>query len=341
MKNEEYVQDMAERYIYQVARRLPAAQRDEIKKELQGLIEDMLAERTEYPGREDINAVLQELGNPRKMADKYREARQYLIGPEYFGMYIFLLKIVLGAVALGMTIALSIGFATSPPASVAEGVGTFASSVFMALLQAFAWLTLGLALADRFAGKQIIFPDEDWRPSELPPVPAENVIIKRSEPIASMIFIVIVMVLFNAAPQLFSVYVGGGYPAVIPLFNLDKWAAFIGMFNLLFALGLVKEAVRLLFGRYNVTLAISVAVINIVSMAMAVLLFGSPDLWNPNFVSSLQAVQAFGISSAVDVSYYFELAKKILTGLIVLGYVVDTITVLVRGIRCSLADREE
>lgn len=339
-KDEQYVQEIIERYIYHVVRRLPVSQREEIKKELQGLIEDMLQERTSDPAREDIDAVLKELGAPWEMANKYRDSKQYLIGPEYFNMYIFMLKIVLGAVAFGMAIALSIGFFTAPPESVAAGVGTFVSSILFALLQAFAWLTFGFAIAERYSTKKINFQNNQWKPSDLPPVPVGKATIRRSEPIAGMIFTVIVMIVFNTAPQILSVYIGGNPVIVVPVFNLDAWPAFIGVFNVLFALGLVKEFVRLLFGRYNITLGIVIVIINIASLAMPVMLLSNPMLWNPNFASTLQNMHAFGIPGWFDVQNYFDLFRKLLIGFVILGMVVDTITVLARSIRHSVSQRE-
>ncbi len=340
-KDEKYIRDVIERYIYQVVRRLPASQREDIKKELRGLIEDMLAERSADPAREDIDSVLLELGTPWDMANKYLDSKQYLIGPEYFSMYIFLLKIVLGAVAFGMTIALCIGFVMSPPESIVAGIASYISSVLFALLQAFAWLTFGFAVAERYSKKKISFQGGKWKPSDLPPVPpVESKPMKRSDPIASMLFTVIVMIVFNAAPQILSVYVGGDTLTVVPIFNLNNWPAVIGVFNVLFALGLIKDFLRLLFGRYTITLGISIAIINIVSLVIAVMLLTSPILWNPYFAQTLQDLHAFGIPTWFDLQYYVDLFKKILVGLVILGNVVDTITVLVRSIKQSVSERE-
>jgi hypothetical protein len=339
-KDQKYVQEVIERYIYQVTRRLPVSQREDIKKELQGLIEDMLAERTNDPTREDIDAVLLELGTPWNMANKYLDSKQYLIGPEYYSLYMFVLKIVLGAVALGMTIALSIGFVVTPPESIAAGVGSFFSSVFFALLQAFAWMTFGFAMAERYSKKKISFQNGKWKPSDLPPMPEKKTAIRRSDPIASMIFTVIVMIVFNTAPQIMSAYVGGNPVVAVPIFNLDNWTMFIGVFNILFALGLIKDFVRLLFGRYNITLGITVTIINIATLAITVMLLGNPLLWNPNFAQMLHNLHAFGTSTSFDLQYYFELFKKILIGIIILGTVVDTIAILTRSIRHSVSERE-
>ena len=58
------IKDLIDRYVYQVGRWLPAAQRADIERELRGLIDDMLAARTDEPAKEDVNAVLRELGHP-------------------------------------------------------------------------------------------------------------------------------------------------------------------------------------------------------------------------------------------------------------------------------------
>ena len=81
--------DWMERYIYQVVRHLPKSQREEIGLELRELIEDMW----EQSG--DMTEVLQELGDPAVFAKQYRGEEGYLIGPEYYDTYFWLLKVVL------------------------------------------------------------------------------------------------------------------------------------------------------------------------------------------------------------------------------------------------------
>ena len=85
-------QDIIDRYIYDVVRRLPPNQRQDIERELRSLIEDMLESGPENRNVED---VLKELGNPLDLARQYRGDSQYLIGPENFDSYTFVLKIVL------------------------------------------------------------------------------------------------------------------------------------------------------------------------------------------------------------------------------------------------------
>ena len=61
-------QDIIDRYIYDVVRRLPPNQRQDIERELRSLIEDMLESGPENRNVED---VLKELGNPLDLARQY------------------------------------------------------------------------------------------------------------------------------------------------------------------------------------------------------------------------------------------------------------------------------
>ena len=83
---------MIKRYVYDVTRRLPENQREEVGKELQANINDMLPND---PTEEDIKKVLVELGEPRILASSYRQKPRYLISPEWMDDYFQTLKIVM------------------------------------------------------------------------------------------------------------------------------------------------------------------------------------------------------------------------------------------------------
>ena len=70
--------DFMERYIYQVIRRLPKAQREEVRMELEELIGDM------YMDKGAMEEVLTQLGDPAEFAKSYYNGQPYLIGPDYF-----------------------------------------------------------------------------------------------------------------------------------------------------------------------------------------------------------------------------------------------------------------
>ncbi len=92
--------NMIERYLYDVAKRLPEDIREDVKNELRSNIEDMLSDD---PGEEEIEKVLLEMGSPAKLAVKYQPNPRYLISPELFDDYFTGLKIV--AVTLAVLLA--------------------------------------------------------------------------------------------------------------------------------------------------------------------------------------------------------------------------------------------
>ena len=90
--------DYMDRYIYQVIRRLPKAQREEVRMELEELLSDM------YADRGSMEEVLTELGDPAEFAKQYQNEQKYLIGPEYFDTYLWFVKVVLICAAVPILI---------------------------------------------------------------------------------------------------------------------------------------------------------------------------------------------------------------------------------------------
>ena len=99
--------DLVERYIYAATKQMPRKQREDVSMELRGLVEDMLSERcgSRTPEEKDVRVVLTELGTPQELYSQYSDdADACLIGQPYYSTYVFVLKIVLGAAVVGMTI---------------------------------------------------------------------------------------------------------------------------------------------------------------------------------------------------------------------------------------------
>ena len=79
--------DLKERYIYAVTHNLPRASRQDIERELDTLIEDMLEARcgNDAPTDKDLRVVLTELGTPAELFRKYSpDAGKALIGEGYY-----------------------------------------------------------------------------------------------------------------------------------------------------------------------------------------------------------------------------------------------------------------
>ncbi len=337
MENKKNGKDLIERYLYAVTKRLPAAQRTDIEKELRGLIEDMLADKSpdSEAAQGQVEAVLIELGKPADLAAKYRGATNYLIGPDYFSLYITVLKIVLAAVAGGLTIALSIGFIAGARENIFASIGGYFSTIISALFQAFGWVTVIFAVMQKYNAK-IDKEDMDWNPKELPEVPQEKARIKKGEPIAGIVFTVLAMLLFNAVPEVFGIHWFGEVHSYIPVFDMTVFKSMLPLINVIFALGIVKEIFRLIIEKYNLKLAAIITTVNIISLVITLYVFASPAIWNGDFITQIQAVQGFEMPADFDLAYYWNRVPWYFGCIAVFGFVVDTLTTIVKGIRYNL-----
>jgi hypothetical protein len=84
--------DLVERYVHQVGRDLPRAERSDIEAELRSQIHDQLDDRFgPEPTPAEIAAVLRDLGAPRRLAASYNRD-QYLIGPALYPTMMMVLR---------------------------------------------------------------------------------------------------------------------------------------------------------------------------------------------------------------------------------------------------------
>ncbi len=282
--------EMVNRYIYAVTQKLPQAQRKDIADELRGLIEDILEERVGKGNMKesDVEEVLLELGNPRELADKYRGAKKYLIGPELFDSYVLILKIVLIVVSASI----GVGFLIQTildPISILDYFIDMIVSLVTALPMAFAWTTFGFAAGELFGGiKQKDLLGKEWKPSDLPPIPDEKRQIKRGESIVGIIFYAIFIVFLSFSSDYFGIWVfHDEFTGVVPFLNEQTYGLYLLFIILIFGFGILKECLKLVIGKWTYKLTIYTIIVNAVSMAGILFMISGPDFWNPEFMSEL------------------------------------------------------
>jgi len=324
--------EMIDRYIYAVTQKLPQSQREEIAIELRGLIEDMLEERVgnREINKKDMESVLLELGSPREMANKYRGTKRYLIGPELYDSFLIVLKIVLISMTAGLGIVFVIETIINPVEILDHFVGLIVSLV-TAVPQALGWVTISFAIADYYGGIKTkdLGLDKTWHPSMLSAVPDPKRRIKRSEPIVSIIFYVIVMVLFAFSSNFFGVYVfnDGGFREVVPFLNEDTFSQFMPFVLLLLAIFIVKESIKLISGKWTMKLVGYTVVINLLGIMVVSFLITGDAFWNPEFMSDLvhagivtEGSEGYQIGESI-----WENSTRIIVILFLVGLVWDTI----------------
>jgi len=327
---------MVERYIFAVTKKLPEKQRSDIEQELRSLIEDMLSAQAnnDTPTAGDVEVVLRELGDPAQLADRYRAKKSYLIGPDNYDTYFFVLKIVLAAVAFGITLAMTISYFVEPPKSIVELFVDYFSGIFGALLQVFAWVTVIFAIIEsRNLPVSREFKDEQWSPSDLPELPDRDIMIKPLESIVGLLFAAVAVVIFNTAEHLIGIYSFAANEAtrVIPLFDYEGFRSLLPLLNLMLALGIVKESLKLVIRKWTKGLAAINLVINAFSFGLFVLFIRGEGLWNDAFFAFW--VEAGLIPADADP---LLLWGKVITGLIAvvaLGFLIDSAVNLYKSFR--------
>lgn len=318
-------QDLIDRYVYAVTRRLPARLRSDIDQELRSLIDDMLEARCGgiLPRERDIRVVLTELGTPAELAAQYTpEGRNQLIGPAYYDNYKTIVSIVLAAVTLGLVVSGFISILQESQevwyVTLFSGIGT----LIIGLISAFGMVTLIFAVFER---KNIALNLGGSDLDSLPPVPQKKAVISKSEALAGIVFSVIFCVIFLAAPQIICVKLGDSQP-FIPVFNLERihqlWYLFAG-----FAiLGICNESFKLYEGRYTRRLALVTLVTNLLSAGLTVIFLSDSRILNSAFIDAV--IKNSGHSASNTFLAHFNL---FFMTVILLALLIETGVTLFKG----------
>ena len=284
--------ELMERYIYQVTRRLAKDQREETARELEELITDMAEQK-------GMEKALKELGDPAVFAGKYREEPRWVIGPEYYEDYLWLLKVVLGAVAVSVAVS-----------GVVQGLlqedgiqiltDTVSSAVMGAVSAVGAVTILFMILEKRRI--RVDFRKEfeetvkgsmkrtDWIPKLLPPVPDSKAVIKRSDYAVNLVFEALLAGLMIFAPWLFGAYVfeEGTFVRTIPILNLEQWNLILPVLLISLAASFADDVVRLVCGRYCQTVLVVCLVCGAIQAVFAGIMLKALPFFNPDFTRELR-----------------------------------------------------
>ena len=272
--------DYMDRYIYQVIRRLPKAQREEVRMELEELLSDM------YADRGSMEEVLTELGDPAEFAKQYQNEQKYLIGPEYFDTYLWFVKVVLICAAVPILIISLINAIGEMPAitsqnaasviirAIVDGLIVGITDAMLSCISAFGAVTLTFAIMER---KKVQFE------------------LKK--------FIVIFSVLLIFAPHFFAaIFTEGEAITTVPVFNLEQWGIILPVFVISLLIGLIDEILRLIIGVYCKLVMISNILCGVIQIVLSAIVLKVLPIWNPNFV--LEIEQALGANADSSANFF-------------------------------------
>jgi len=319
--------DLMERYIYAATRRLPRKQREDVAMELRGLIEDMLQERCgdEQPQERDIRVVLTELGTPQELAARYTdEENKALIAQPYYSTYCYVLKIVLAATFFGLTVAHLLLFAMEPSAAL-TAFGGWLNSVWNGMFSAFSVVTLLFAY---FQHRNIPLSDS-FDLNALPAVPKKKQEISKWESLFGIGFCVFFVVMFLLMPDIFSVitFEDG---KVYPIFDMAGIRSCWYLIVPFAVLGIVREVVQLLEGRYNTRVLAVSLITNGISAILAVCWLRGHEVLSAEYLGDLDRIFA---GEPEIVFTIFSNFNVFFLGAILLVLVLDSMDVTFRTLR--------
>lgn len=324
--------DLIERYIYAVTKRLPSKIRKDVSKELNSLIYDMLDERCGdiSPTEKDIRVVLTELGTPSELAEQYNPDKdKCLIGSPYYSQYIMLLKIVLIAAVSGTFLAKVINYILNSNTQPIHAVFDIIFSIIFCAVLAFAFVTLIFAVLYH---KKIKIGTLNESLDNLPPVPSDSAKISKADFIVGIVVSLIFVIIFIGAPQ------------IIGFVNTDN--QFISFLDtdaihsswyiiLIFALtGIIKEIIKLVEGTYTIKATLAVVVDDVISGITAVVWLLNFKIVNPEFTNQILLLTGSSDSNAYNVvAKLFDNFNYIFLAVMMFALTLECVIALVKYVR--------
>jgi len=244
---------LIDRYIAQVGRHLPDKDRNDIEAEIRSTLEDMVDEQNQTGATNEagVTAVLQQLGDPALLAEKYSPPKRYLIGPSWYEFYVKILQRVLVTALPVVTMVIFILTLTKDPLDFINAVGEAVGSAFGVGLQILFWITIVfvfLERSDEVPPNQLPRPNNrEWTVADLPLLPKTRQISipETVIDIASILFVLVWIVLPSTLASF------RGEPNSVPFLHPNLWNFWLPLFFVLMGLTLIHEVFKLKIGNWT------------------------------------------------------------------------------------------
>ncbi|GEL76503.1 HAAS signaling domain-containing protein [Tenuibacillus multivorans] len=332
---------MIDRYLYAVSKRLPPSQREDISEELRGLIEDMLDSKVgdREATEQDVEEVLVALGSPSELAAKYGGVKESLIGPRLYYTYISVIKVVLFSILLAMGVVFAIEIIMDP-VSILEHFIDFITNTITVAVQALLWVTVCFVIADyngwnpRSLTKGTHYK---WSPKDLPIIPDPKKQIKRSESIIGIIFSILFLIFVTFSNHLIGMFFfeNDDLVGVAPFLDQDVIGQYLPIIYLIVAVGVLKECLKLIIGKWTKNLAIFNLLINGVILALIFILLKDNLIWNPHFMQDLTQLSDVepGTEIYSTIEKIWDNSRLGLVVVFLIGVLIDTVISFYKALR--------
>lgn len=331
-----------ERYIYEVTRRLPEKDREEVRRELYSGIYDMLPENA---SEAEIKAVLEKMGPPAALAEQYRQKPRYLISPSFYDHYIHTLKWAVPLVGCILLVIGAVIGVTDAIQNEAANAAVFISGIFSnglslgisGAFQALVWITIGFVIAERTGAKTESFSGE-WTVEQLNDVIVDD---KNKIPLSDSITELVMTVVFTALFILFCMgllpfvfIIRDGNIVVNQLFSESFLAVLIPCLVIGGLFGVFECIIKIMKRRHTPLVCVSIVLSNLANITLSTYLLTRPVILSTEFTAYMQA-QNWGEG---DILRFMGnpsagLLPLIILAIIVICSVISCATAVVRTVR--------
>jgi len=322
--------NLLDRYVSEVGKYLPRKQRADIEQEIRSTLEDMLEERNQASLENEaaVVALLREYGEPRKVAESYIGPR-YLIGPRLYPTFELILKIVLacvlGAGLLGYGVSASITDSFAGP-DFLSFLGQFWLGLLGGMMNAFGSLVLVFAILERVLPASELEKEaaDEWNPADLAKEPDPDE-VKMSEAVATIIFTVAGLVIFNLYPNVVGLaFNTDGVWTFIPIlskafFTYLPWINLLGVLQIVFNLYQLRQRAWTLFTR-----------LGRIALELCTISLASAMLKGPSLIDL--GVEKFAGTPLADTADVFTKMFGFLPGLVLVIIIIVSIVEVIQSI---------
>ena len=275
--------NLIDKYIAEVGKYLPRRNRADIEAEIRSTLEDMLDERKQGEGPADEATVIQllkEYGTPRKVAESYG-TKQYLIGPRLYPTFILVTQIAISVLLVIMLVGLGLGLADSDLTgpSFLITVGESLLGMLSSLIAVFGNIVLVFAILERtLPAEEFENEVEEWDPEKVASEPDPDR-VSFAEQIFSIIFTAALLIVLNLYPGIigFGFFQNDEWVFITPLLS-EAFFSYLPWINILGLLEIVLSIILLRQGFWQTWTRITRAVLELGSIALAVVMLRGPSL---------------------------------------------------------------
>lgn len=287
---------LTDRYVAATLRRVPADQHADLEQELRASVADAVEAKVEAgtdPARAETD-VLNDLGDPDRLAADLAGRPLYLIGPTLYLDWLRLLKVLLWVSLLPGAIVLATDLVDGDAVGSAiwSGIWTTAS---VALQIAF-WTTLVFVLLERYGAPRS--QDEltgPWTVDRLPTerAPREVTLVDTVVSVGLLVLVAAVLLLQNVATY------RGPDGTAVPVLQPDLWPVWTGVLVALVAVEIVLTILVYARGRWTVGLAVANTLVGALFAGAVVWLASADRLVNPAFLDVTGGDSVTWLSNAI------------------------------------------